>query len=93
MASLGSVQFLEKKGAMMKFTIDGRSFLLGAALTLVCTLVLGAASPQTTQAGRYQINSNPGTVYLVDTVTGQVWERYVSKIQEDADFKKPKINP
>lgn len=77
----------------MKFTIDGRSLMLGAGLALLCTLMIGAVSREPVQEGRYQLQANQGAAYVIDTGTGQGWERLFSNIKEDADFKKAKLSP
>jgi hypothetical protein len=43
--------------------------------------------------GRFQIGTNLGHTYVIDTATGQVWETFVSANQgsNDADFKSPKV--
>lgn len=42
--------------------------------------------------GRYQLGAHPGHVYVIDTFTGQVWERFnpEGSGENDSNWKKPK---
>ena len=61
----------------MKAVFDLRSFLIGAVLVTLVFLVLGAARGDSRQVGRFRIETNEEHVFVVDTVTGQVWEKSV----------------
>jgi hypothetical protein len=52
--------------------------ILGGCLViaaLVITLVPGSTDPQ---LGRFQIRGISDHMYVIDTATGEVWDRYVS---------------
>ncbi len=62
-------------------TIDLRSFLLGGAVALLILCALGAVPrlPAPEAVGRFAValsDAPNGDVYLVDTVTGQIWPKY-----------------
>jgi hypothetical protein len=65
------------------------SGILGACLIVAALMVALLPRPQ---AGRYQMAGVPGHAYVIDTATGQVWERFAvaSEGSSDQDFKKPK---
>ena len=59
-------------------TINTRSFLIGLLFGICTLLALGAASGKQEDIGRYQIAcpDNQRTCFVLDTTTGQVWQRY-----------------
>ncbi len=56
-------------------------------LTLLCLLTGAAGHEPLPQVGRFQIDCTNTSCYLVDTVTGQVWNN------SHRDFYKPKLQP
>ena len=62
-------------------TIDTKSVLIGLLFGICAVLALGAASGKQVDVGRYQIAcpDNQATCFVVDTTTGQVWQRYSKK--------------
>jgi hypothetical protein len=74
------------------------SMILGVSL-VISSLVLGyslaprPAEPQAAQVGRFQMGGVPGHAYVIDTVTGQVWETFATAGEgtSDPDFKRPKV--
>ena len=78
----------------MKFQLDIRSMLIGIVLTICCFLVSGAArSSNPYLNARFQLTAagQNGNAYIIDTTTGQVWERYPGNDQNAINFRKPKI--
>lgn len=58
-------------------TIDTKSLLIGLLFGVCILLTLGAASGKQEEVGRYNIASgHQGTCFVIDTKTGQVWQRY-----------------
>jgi hypothetical protein len=45
------------------------------------------------QIGRFQMSGVPSHAYVIDTVTGQVWQKFAAANEggTDPDFHKPKI--
>jgi hypothetical protein len=78
----------------MNTKIDIKSALIGSALGVLVALGVAAATAPGTQAGRYQIVSNPNNggqggshSLVIDTATGKVWLGYVSSSgQSDKEF-------
>ena len=77
-----------------------RTLILGASVViagLALGLTLSANHPPSVQpaqqVGRFQMCGVPGRAYVIDTVTGQVWEEWVPAIggKDDEEFKKPKL--
>jgi hypothetical protein len=67
----------------MTLNLDPKSFLIGVATCAVFAALLGAAQLQvgpTSAIGRFQIDAattgNSARAYVVDTVTGQVWQEH-----------------
>ena len=77
----------------MKAIFDLRSFLIGAVLTVFVFLALGAARNDSPQAGRFQIEANNNYVFVIDTATGQVWEKFAVAKQDtkSQNFMDPKL--
>ena len=71
----------------MKTRIDTKSVLIGGMVAVGLCLLAGAAgsSGGPGPIGRFQIACTNTMCYLVDTATGQVWDR------GDRDFKSPKL--
>ncbi len=72
---------------------DLKSMIVGLALGLALTAVLGAASKEKT--GRFQFATNPGHAFVFDTQTGQVWEKFEGSSGGDntSGFNEPKTTP
>jgi hypothetical protein len=71
-------------------SIDGKSFLIGGLLVLVAVCAMGGVYLMDGQYnGRFSLvthDKDYGSVYVIDTATGQVWERdddafYASKLE------------
>jgi hypothetical protein len=56
----------------------------------ICT----APAPPGAEIGRFQMSGVPGHAYVIDTVTGQVWEKFAStgSGQSDGGFKSSKVD-
>ncbi len=78
----------------MKTKLEINSALIGLGIGVFVTLGLAAASSPG-PVGRYQIGGTSSHGLVVDTVTGQVWEKYLPQNEghSDADFSKPKFAP
>ena len=78
----------------MKTQIDTKSMLIGILLTLCCIFALGATtSTNSNSNARFQLAA-PGegnNAYIIDTTTGEVWEKYPVNTQKSVDFRRPKI--
>lgn len=59
-------------------TIDIKSLLIGLLLGVCTLLALGAVNSRQNNTGRYQIAcpDSQNTCFVIDTKTGQVWQRY-----------------
>jgi hypothetical protein len=77
----------------MKTAYDLKSFLIGVLLTVLVVLTLGATKDESPQVGRFRVETNRNHVFVVDTVTGQVWEKYVrvSEGTTSQNFAEPKL--
>ena len=72
----------------MKKTNEVRSLLLGVAVGIVTIVGIGATLKHTNQPGRFQLGVGEGDrAYVIDTISGQVWERDARKLKE---FTEPK---
>jgi hypothetical protein len=71
-----------------------KSRAVWAAATLGAFIVLASMiwAVGHRSAGRYQIGGNPGHICVIDTVTGEVWEKYATEHsgETDSNWKKPK---
>ena len=79
----------------MNIKIDLKSALAGLVAGVIITFSVGAAS-SSGPLGRYQIAGTPGHGMVLDTVTGQVWGKFLPDSSgvdglNDADFAKPKL--
>ena len=63
--------------------INIKSLLVGMILGVCVLLALGAATGKRADIGRYQVAcpDNQSTCFVIDTTTGQVWQRSSSGIQ------------
>ena len=67
----------------MNKTIDTRSLLTGLFMGILAVLCLGAALRHGNQPGRFQLGVGDGqTAYVIDTVSGQVWQKEDLKQKE-----------
>lgn len=72
----------------MNKMIDPRSLLTGLVLGATTVLCLGAALRHTNQPGRFQLGVGDGqTAYVIDTVSGQVWQK---KNSSSRSFSRPR---
>jgi hypothetical protein len=74
--------------------ILGTSIVVAALAGALALRPPASASPVSEPGiGRFQIGTNLGHSYVIDTATGQVWETFVSANQgsNDAEFKSPKV--
>jgi len=58
--------------------IDIKSLLVGMILGVCILFALGAASGSRADIGKYQVVclDNSSTCFVIDTTTGQVWQRF-----------------
>jgi hypothetical protein len=79
----------------MKLKVDYKSVVVGLALGLLMAGVLGASLAQEQVSGRFQMQTNEGHAFVLDTRTGEVWEKFegTSGGDDSADFLNPKIDP
>jgi hypothetical protein len=70
------IRHVREKEHKMKPKLDYRSIFVGLALGLVMAAALGAGVRYEQQSGRYQITTNEGHAFVLDTVTGEVWEKF-----------------
>lgn len=69
-------------------------FVLGIAATVAGMAAFGAAAPaQPPTVGRFQLRLNENQVFIIDTATGQTWQKYVTAHQGStaSTFPDPKI--
>ncbi|MHC1769094.1 MAG: hypothetical protein AB9869_33230 [Verrucomicrobiia bacterium] len=60
----------------MNKTIEIRSLLCGVLVGAIAVLSLGAALKHNDQTGRFLLETGEAqTAFIIDTVTGQVWEK------------------
>jgi hypothetical protein len=67
----------------MNNTLDLKSALLGLALGIGATLLIGAAAPTSptapaSPAGRYQLQTIGNHALMIDTTSGQAWETFLN---------------
>jgi hypothetical protein len=72
---------------------DVRSLILGLLIGACLTGCLAAAGVAMVAAGRFQIATNENHVYVLDTVTGQVWQDFAASGSGTTTpgFDEPKI--
>ena len=78
----------------MNARLDFKSLAIGALVMLCITLTIGASS-RTSPAphARFQL-ALPGqgsSAYIIDTATGQVWEKHPMESDYAVSFRQPKI--
>lgn len=64
----------------MKTGLDFKSMLIGVLLAACVSLLAGAARESGTGpvVDRFQLRLNENQVFVIDSVTGQVWRHYAS---------------
>jgi hypothetical protein len=72
----------KKKTWIMNKAIDTRSLFTGFVMGALALLCLGAALKHGNQPGRFQLGVGDGQAYVIDTVSGQVWQRGGTSQQE-----------
>jgi len=83
----------------MKTMFDPKSVLLGAVVAVLFGCVVGADDPAdpdhlpTPAVLRFQIESNEQHVFVLDTATGQVWQKYLPPNQGPmpGNFNEPNL--
>ena len=77
----------------MRFQIQWKSLCLGLLLTVAGFSLLAAANQTATPVGRFAIQIRDGHAMVLDTSTGQVWERLVipGSGQTSTNFSQPKV--
>lgn len=77
----------------MTFRVDVKSVVMGLALGAAVVLALGAAVNVEPQVKRYAIGASETHAFVLDTVTGQVWEKFtpLTSGQTDAEFGRVKL--
>jgi hypothetical protein len=60
----------------MQTRMNVRTLILGIILGGCLTASLGAVDNSSPSSGRFAIATNEGHVFVLDTITGQVWERF-----------------
>ena len=78
-------------------SVNVKSLLIGGLLVALVLCLMGAELiPGTEHHGRYQIETNPGYAFVLDTDTGQVWSTRANAndlgpIDPNSAFSLPKI--
>ncbi len=77
----------------MKTAYDLKSFLIGVILTAFVVFTLGATKDESPQVGRFRAETNRNHVFVIDIVTGQVWEKCVKSTggATSENFAEPKL--
>jgi hypothetical protein len=77
----------------MRTTYDLKSSLIGVLITALVVLALGAIKDESYQVGRFRVETNRNHVFILDTMTDQVWEKYVrvSEGTTSENFAEPKL--
>jgi hypothetical protein len=77
----------------LKHRFDMRSLGIGLVLAVAYAVLAGAAGNGAPQTGRFAIGTNEGHMFVLDSATGQVWEKYTAPNggNTDSDFSAPKI--
>ena len=70
--------------------IDIKSLLVGMILGVCVLLALGAATGKQADIGRYQVAcpDNQSTCFVIDTATGQLWQR-ITHLKKGKDLGSP----
>ena len=76
----------------MGWKLDIKSAVMGGVVVAVAAIFLGAGKSEPT-VGRYQVSVGPSRAFIVDTMTGQAWEKFVSQSQGETsnNFLSPKV--
>ena len=61
----------------MKLDIDLKSVVIGAVLTGILLVAMGATHHPVASYGRYQLALTDDYAYIIDTERGQVWQKSV----------------
>ncbi len=62
----------------MRKPIETRSLTMGIMVGTIAVLCIGATLRHSNQSGRFQLGIGDGqTAYVIDTVSGQVWQKNV----------------
>lgn len=75
----------------MNNKLNFTSLILGAVIGALAVFTMGAAnstSTQTNAAGRFQLLAADGSIFKIDSQTGQVWRGYFSDLKS---FCKPVV--
>jgi hypothetical protein len=79
----------------MKARLNITSLVIGALIMLCIVLTVGASNrTSSTVNGRYQL-ALPGegsNAYIIDTTTGQIWEKYPTPGGSVTTFRQPKTD-
>ncbi len=79
-------------------SVDVKSLLIGALLLALVLCMVGAVPfMEPEYYGRFQIETNPGHAFVLDTATGQVWtvrayssDSHSSMVDPNSNFSLPK---
>ena len=80
----------------MNKQIDIKSFIIGILVTICIALIMGAGQVfPASNNGRFQIVLRDNHAYVIDSVDGRVWERYLASNQgrTSKSFHSAKISP
>ena len=79
----------------MQNRLDVKTLILGVVLGGCLTASLGAVAVGGPAAGRFTMVTNEAHAYVLDTATGQVWERFAPTGSgfDSNNFHEPKIKP
>lgn len=73
------------------------ALIIGASMVISAGIIAFALTSQSSNSepsiGRYQMGGVPGHAYVLDSSTGQVWEKFASASggTTSADFNSPKL--
>ncbi len=77
--------------------LDPKSVAAGAVVAAGLVAAVAAAVPSKPEGpvGRFQLATNPGHAFVIDTATGQVWEKFTGGEtaggHSAGDFGMPKV--
>jgi len=79
----------------MQSKVEVRSVLFGVLLGVLLMASFGAVANPAGAPGRFVIETNEAHAFVLDTATGQVWEKFTpsSQGQTDNEFARPKLHP
>jgi hypothetical protein len=79
---------------MSKSTVIA-SAIFSSACVVLLAFTLGASPASEPSPGRFQMVANENHVFILDTATGQAWEKFVTSNQgvTSDDFAKEKLSP